>query len=254
MRQSWQVSRRRRAYTPHYSFSHSGPLNERLFDSEEEAYFSSTSNDDDESSHSMPLSDGDRSKPQRPRTQTVPSQPRHESPLSALVDYDDDDDVANPSSQLSKDGKSSGEMVTPQQIQITPFVPTENDTSPDPEDVILEDLMSGLNSTEIPIKTRSTSDEQRKDFVDVPSRLREKRRRNEEEDEDEMLERLMSKSRRLSNPLPDDTKSRSTVVASAKSEDAPKKLKLRFSAGKALNQRSSALPPSKPGSKDAEKG
>ena len=130
----------------------------RLLEAEEEDYFNS--NDDDEEDSIVPVpratNIGGRqngrhlriSVPGQPplkRPRHVPSQLRPQSPLSSLLDYDDDDDVTSPSLQQGSSSLTQLEdgPVQHRQIEIPPYDPSaEEKPSSDPEDDILEALVT----------------------------------------------------------------------------------------------------------------
>ncbi|KLO19930.1 DUF625-domain-containing protein [Schizopora paradoxa] len=247
------------------------PAGQRIFDTEEDDYFNS--NDDDEEDSIVPvprvgnfinlprrkrLRVSVPGQPQMNRPRLVPSQLRPQSPLSSLLDYDDDDDITSPSLlQASSSLNQLGDgPVRHRQIEILPYDPSSEDKpSSDPEDDILEALVTkSKGDGAASAKASSKSPPPSKQSMDLPSRLREKRRRSEEDEEDEMLERLATKNRRLGNSASDESKSRPSPVAGKPSEDGAKKLKLKFSMTRTSDQLTQTPPSSKPDSKDAEKG
>lgn len=169
------------------------------------------------------------------RPMNVPSQQRPQSPLSSLLEYDEDDDITSPRTEppnpllagrLPDQNPSSPQspVLQHRQIEILPYEP-----SSDPEDDILESLVSNnakkgdalVPASKAALTARSTSE---------GLKPREKRRRPEEEDDD-MLERLTPKNRRLSNSNSSDTPSpeiKDRVVTVKSSDEGPRKLKLKF--------------------------
>lgn len=186
----------------------------------------------------------------------VPSQQQRPiSPLSSLLEYDEDDDAEKDAqSEPSTTSATSPAASAPhQQIQIPPYEGGASDEPSDPEDDLLESLVSKAADGEPPPGHVPTDDSMR-----LP---REKRRRGEEE-EDDALERLAPKNRRISGggdgastPSSEgDEDSSSTSVASTRPSplaistggkqgnndegggggSGPKKLKLRFAPSKSL--------------------
>ena len=193
------------------------------------------------------------------RPQLFTSQ-RPQSPLSSLLEYDDDDDtVASPRTELPNPilagRQSDQDITTPQspvlqhrQIEILPYEP-----SSDPEDEILESIVSKsaklADTSPSPLKSSVTQSTTSKIPLPDGPKLREKRRRPD--DDDDMLEKLTPKNRRIAS---NDTSSggKEKVTVAKASDEGPKKLKLKFSAIKSAIV-SSTIPPL-PDTKDGDNG
>ncbi|KAL5507911.1 PSY2 [Sanghuangporus vaninii] len=144
------------------------------------------------------------------RLMSVPSQNRPVSPLSSLLEYDDDDDATSP---LSEQIRSEKDPSTPQspvlphrQIQILPYDPSQDEPS-DPEDELLESLVSKRSDGQASPPPKS-----------LPAKLAEKRRRGD--DEDDAFERLAPKNRRLSNASEEASKAAAARARAAATEEA----------------------------------
>lgn len=172
----------------------------------------------------------------RPQTVVVPSQQRPESPLSSLLDYEDDDDIIGPqpanantnananatasSSRLAqgpseqKPEPPTGPVTPYRQIQIPAYDPGEQDPASDAEDDLLEALVASKSTKPEPPSSPSPKPNTRstaaaaaaasaaaaaasKSLDNAPQR--EKRRRTDEDDDDELLERLAAKSKRANS-------------------------------------------------------
>lgn len=193
------------------------------------------------------------------RPRQVPSQLRPQSPLSSLLEYDDDDDVTSPSLLQASSSQLDDGPIRHRQIELLPYDPsTEDKPGSDPEDDILEALVTKSKgdgaATSKSLSKLSPPPVSSKQPMDLPSRLREKRRRTDEDEEDEMLERLVTKNRRLSNASSDENKPRPSPIAAMSAEEGAKKLKLKFSMTRTSDPLTQTPPSSKPDSKDAEKG
>ncbi|KAH8118659.1 DUF625-domain-containing protein [Phellopilus nigrolimitatus] len=188
------------------------------------------------------------------RPMNVPVQQRPASPLSSLLDYDEDDDVPTQTSNQSRPGQEPSAPESPvlphRQIQILPYEPSQVESS-DPEDDLLEALVSkGVDTTS---STRPAGPPKSQPALEsAQMRPREKRRRGDDsgDDEDDMLERLAPKNRRLSNASitsnassDDETRAKARATALKPTEDGPKKLKLKFSVSRPLAESKSAMPP-----------
>jgi protein phosphatase-4 regulatory subunit 3 len=207
----------------------------------------------------------------------VPSQqrPQTPTPLGALVDYDDDDDVIGPqpasaasSSRVEAEPRSvSVASVTPRQIQIPAYDPDE--PSSDPEDDMLEALVTHNEAAKRSPSPKFGASDTTKDAATsatdigklsgVPPIQRDKRRR-EEDDDDELLVRIAAKSKRANSVevegegRPSASKSTNvTITAANKSnEEGPKKLKLKI--GLSKGKFDGASQASSTGTKDGDRG
>lgn len=269
-----------------------------MLDAEEEDYFNA---DDDEEDPVVPvpragpeaialaLSNAPRRKRERAwagiTRQLASLAARPVSPLSSLLDYDDDDDLPSPSlAQAPRLGVALGAdaaaappspVLQHRQIEILPYEPPdgegeaarerasaperETELPSDPEDDLLEALVqNGL------LKSAPSTPGKAEPPSEPPEpRLRDKRRRSDEDEEDSLLERLASKTRRLSKggsapaPAPSllglsDTPKGAAVVGPKTMEEAsaPKRLKLKFSAARTVG----TTPSSRTGGKGGENG
>ncbi|KAI5119593.1 hypothetical protein M0805_005763 [Coniferiporia weirii] len=246
-------------------------LGQRVMESEEEeSYFNSDDNDDDpvvpvprvDSFLGMARRRRQRNVPgpgvqanRGMRPMSVPSHQRPTSPLSSLLEYDDDEE---PSGLLSNQPRPGEESATPgspvlphRQIQILPYEPSEREPA-DPEDDLLEALVSKKADVMPPARAGAPPKPQVTSEA-PPMRLREKRRRRDDEDEDDVLERLAPKNRRVSNPGGDQAAAKAWATMSKVGEDGPKKLKLRLSSSKPIVETKPAAPP-RTDSKDGGNG
>lgn len=132
------------------------------------------------------------------------------SPLSSLLEYDDEEDVAL---TLADDLAGAGDDDTPssaaaaaqqqqhRQIEILPY---EGSSSPsDPEDDLLESLVSKAGDGEAPAGLDLGSDEEMAVGGGFGLKPQGKKRRAAEEEEEDALERLAPKNRRLSFSVSD---------------------------------------------------
>ncbi|PCH40772.1 DUF625-domain-containing protein [Wolfiporia cocos MD-104 SS10] len=246
----------------------------KLLEAEEEDYFNA--DDDDEEDNAPPLVSvplrGGPPKRRRLRGMSVPGritrrqhQPPAPQPLSALVPYDDDGDLAELSQVDSSDDPSppslprrgaattsnyfsafptpsDGPPASPRipHKQISPSNP-EPSYPPDEQDDLLEQLFSAGPSSSKP-----------------PDLAAAGKRRREDED-DELLERLASRGKRPSvggSPAKENLEGSPAAKASLSKpgEEGPKKIKMKFGAvGAAV---ASSLPAafSDPGTKEGDNG
>ncbi|EJD01533.1 DUF625-domain-containing protein [Fomitiporia mediterranea MF3/22] len=170
------------------------------------------------------------------RLMSVPSQNRPVSPLSSLLEYDDDEEMPPLSEQIRSEKEPPAPrppILPPRQIQILPYEPNANDSEPsDPEDELLESLVSKDVDEKPP-----PPDVQKGPPATTQAQVPEKRRRGEEEED--AFERLAPKNRRLSNASDEASQVAAAKVRAAAAaettrkageEGGPKKLKLKFSA------------------------
>ena len=206
------------------------------------------------------------------RPHTVPSQ-RPVSPLSSLLEYDEDDEPtqrqpeASTSNTLLSPHVLENTTITPQspiiphrQIQILPYEPSESSDPPgDDVDDILENLVSKKSiqtlssQSRIPVPSKSPAP-----LEMPPIRSREKRRRrDEDDDEDELLERLVNKSRRLSDASSDEkreAKPKPVIIPKLTEEGPVKKLKLKLTSVKASLEPSPINATGRASAKDGDNG
>ncbi|TDL29640.1 DUF625-domain-containing protein [Rickenella mellea] len=236
----------------------------RLPEAEEEDYFN-TDDDDEELIGPLPAgvpATATLAKRRRLRITPRPGvsvrltngpPPRSVSPLSSLLDYDEDDDTPipvgtarSPGGFLRDDGEASpfSPVFAPRTIQIPPSTQEPEPPEPsDPEDDLLEALVTngkpGASSPTTPIPRPATPGPSSKPTPTLsmpPMRTREKRRRQEEEEDDELLERLASKSKRPSLGSPSkglgagaqQTEGLGKAESAKNSDEGPKKLKLKL--------------------------
>ncbi|KZT06517.1 DUF625-domain-containing protein [Laetiporus sulphureus 93-53] len=236
-----------------------------LLSAEEEDYFNA--DDDDEADllpvHSSPPR-GNSLKRKRYRGPNLSARgPRSAplQPLSALVAYDDSDDLGgfgegdtaaplSPSIPRRPAAIPSGYFPTSERIPASPRIthkqitPKAVTSPPADEDDLLEQLFSSG-----PLSPSLS--------VDKPPELGVKRRR--EEDDDELLQRLASKGKRPSvgsNSEKEDSNSPASKVRAAKtSEGVQKKFKLKLGAvGAAVASATAPAAPSSPGKKEGDNG
>ena len=219
--------------------------------------------------------------PARPQV-IVPSQPRPQSPLSSLLDYEDDDDVIGPqpapAASTSRIGQGSElasqpSPVTPhRQIQIPAYNPEEPPS--DAEDDLLEALVTNNESTKpspspslkinigkLSATTSITATATSKP-LNVPPVQRDKRRRDEDDD-DELLERLAAKSKRANStdaegqdasPVSKPTASATASATNKPTVEGPKKFKMKIGISKGNFDGTSQSSQSRTGAKDGDEG
>lgn len=245
-------------------------------EAEEEDYFN---NDDDDEPDLVPFTRPDVTLPNNiPRRKRLrvnithpsrsvrqPNAPSPQaSPLSSLLDYDEDDDIPSPvgrqpdSPRFLREEESrvpKSPVLVHRQIQILPAKPPEPS---DPEDDLLEALVTNGQtkhspSSSAPQPTGSAG----KAGMPLAMRPREKRRRTDEDDDDELLERLASKGKRHSvDSRSEQPEAPSKVSPFKNGDEGPKKLKLKFGASSRAVAASppTATPSSRNSTKDGDEG
>lgn len=236
----------------------------RLLEAEEEDYFNADDDEDEPFGASIFPGNGKNTlKRKRARSSSIPPMRPQQSPLArtaalgSLLDYDDGDDLSGPSAEdepFNAALASGPPAPSPQQdIPASPRIahrmisigkPTP-DVPEDPEDSLLESLVSGADPPSPSLGKPEPGD------------LGVGLKRRREEDDDELLERLASKAKKPSATSSPGATGKEKTPASGvvfklggvkTSEEGPKKIKLK------LSSPSPTPAPSSPGAKDGDTG